>query len=177
MSLPGRLHFVSPNQVNVQIPWEFQGQPSVQMKVSVGLISSDVYTIPLATYSPGIFEFNDSGHQSAAVLDTNFAVVTQANPAKRGQAIQIYVNGLGPVDNQPPSGEPTAAQPFATTRVTPSVSIGGSPAQVLFSALAPGIVGLYQVNVIVPPGAPTGLQQLVVSIGGVDSKTSSLPVQ
>ena len=34
-SLPGHFHFVSPGQINVQIPWEFQGQSSVQMKVTL----------------------------------------------------------------------------------------------------------------------------------------------
>src|SRR5205823_11742688 len=54
LSLPGHLHFVSPDQVNVQIPWEFQGQTSVKMKVTVSdLLYSNVYTVPLAAYSPG----------------------------------------------------------------------------------------------------------------------------
>jgi len=107
LSLPGHLSFVSPGQVNVQIPWEFQGQSSVQMTVWVGYIPSAVYTVPLNTYSPGIFEFSDNGHLSAAATDANGVVFTQANPAKRGQTIVLYVNGLGPVDHQPPSGEPT----------------------------------------------------------------------
>src|ERR1019366_8521288 len=56
-SLPGHIHFVSPGQINVQIPWEFQGQSSVQMKVTLlpyWFIWSALYTVPLATYSPGI---------------------------------------------------------------------------------------------------------------------------
>ena len=107
LSLPGHISFVSPGQVNVQIPWEFQGQSSVQMTVSLSYIPSAVYTVPLNTYSPGIFEFSDNGHLSAAATDANGVVFTQANPAKRGQTIVLYVNGLGPVDHQPPSGEPT----------------------------------------------------------------------
>ena len=95
LSLPGRISFVSPGQVNVQIPWEFQGQSSVQMTVWVSYIPSAIYTVPLNTYSPGIFEFNDNGHLSAAATDANGVVFTQANPAKRGQTIVLYVNGHG----------------------------------------------------------------------------------
>jgi uncharacterized protein (TIGR03437 family) len=178
LSLPGHIHFVSPGQVDVQIPWEFQGQSSVKMTVLVGYIASAVYTVPLNTYSPGIFEFSDNGHLSAAATDANGVVFTQANPAKRGQTIVLYVNGLGPVDHQPSSGEPTPQPPpLANTTVLPTVKIGNTPAHVDFSGLSPGWVGLYQVNVDVPQNAPTGLQPIVVSIGGVDSKASVLPVQ
>ena len=57
------------------------------------------------------------------------------------------------------------------------MTIGNIAAHVDFSGLSPGWVGLYQVNVDVPQDAPTGLQPIVVSIGGVDSKASVLPVQ
>jgi uncharacterized protein (TIGR03437 family) len=177
LSLPGHISFVSPGQVNVQIPWEFQGQSSVQMTVSVGYVAGAVYTVPLNTYSPGIFEFSDNGHLSAAATDANGVVFTQANPAKRGQPIVLYVNGMGPVDHQPPSGEPTPMPPPLANTVLPTVTIGNIAAHVDFSGLSPGWVGLYQINVDVPPTASTGLQPIVVSIGGVDSKVSVLPVQ
>jgi len=177
LSLPGHISFVSPGQVNVQIPWEFQGQSSVQMAVSVSYVPSAVYTVPLNTYSPGIFEFNDSGHQSAVATDANGVVFTQANPASRGQTIVLYANGLGPVDHQPPSGAPTPLPPPLANTVTPTVTIGNIAAHVDFSGLSPGWVGLYQLNVDVPQNAPTGLQPIVVSIGGVVSKASILPVQ
>jgi uncharacterized protein (TIGR03437 family) len=176
ISQPGRLHFVSPGQVNVQIPWELQGKSSVKVKVWIGLLFSYVITVPLATYSPGVFEV---GGGFAAVQDANFALITQDRPARRGDAIQIYVNGLGPVSNRPGSGEPSpgAAGTLAQTNATPSVSIGGVPAQVVFSGMTPGVVGLYQINAVVPQNAPTGNQQLGVSIGGVTAKTTTLPVQ
>jgi uncharacterized protein (TIGR03437 family) len=161
LSLPGHIHFVSPGQINVQIPWEFQGQSSVQMKVTAGsFLWSRLYTVPLGTYSPGVF----------AITDVNNAVVSQSNPAQRGQPIIVYANGLGPVDRPVASGDPSPPAPsLANTRVTPSVTIAGSTAQVLFSGLAPGSVGLYQVNVVVPADARTGPQQMKISIGGVDS--------
>jgi minor extracellular serine protease Vpr len=177
LSLPGHIHFVSPGQVDVQIPWEFQGQSSVAMTVSEGYIASAVYTVPLNTYSPGIFEFNDNGHLSAAATDNNGVVFTQANPAKRGQTIVLYVNGLGPVDQQEFSGEPTPLPPPLANTGTATVTIGNIAAHVDFSGLSPGWVGLYQVNVDVPSNAPTGLQPIMVSIGGVDSKASVLPVE
>jgi uncharacterized protein (TIGR03437 family) len=168
LSLPGHIHFVSPGQINVQIPWEFQGQSSVQMKVTLGdFLWSDIYTVPLATYSPGVF----------ATTDTTGAVISQANPAKRGSTIIVYANGLGPVDQPVVSGDPTpSTQPLANTKTAPAVTIGGAPAKVDFSGLTPGSVGLYQLNVEVPAGAPTGSQQMQISIGGVQA-TVNLQIQ
>jgi len=168
LSLPGHIHFVSPGQINVQIPWEFQGQSSVQMKVTMAdFLWSDIYTVPLAAYSPGVF----------ATTDANGVVIGQANPARRGGTIIVYANGLGPVDRPIVSGDPTPSTlPLTNTRVSPAVTIGGSTAPVAFSGLTPGSVGLYQLNVVVPADAPTGTEQMKISIGGIDCVVN-LPVQ
>jgi uncharacterized protein (TIGR03437 family) len=160
-SLPGHLHFISPGQINVQIPWEFQGQSSVQMKVTMyGYLWGALYTVPLATYSPGIFAVTDG---------VNNAVISDANPAKRGGVVVIYANGLGPVDSPQSSGDPASSTVLTHTLVSPTVTIGGTPASPFFSGLTPGIVGLYQVNVTVPADAPIGTQPLTLSIGGRDA--------
>jgi uncharacterized protein (TIGR03437 family) len=165
--------------VNVQIPWEFQGLNSVEMKVCLGDVQTALYTVPLADYSPAYFEFTDpgNGRLMVAALDEGYKLVYSANPVQRGKVLQLYVNGLGPTSNQPPSGEPAPAQPLATTRAAPSVSIGGQPATVLFSGLAPGYVGLYQVNVSVPAGIASGVQPVTLSINGVAGKASNVMVQ
>jgi uncharacterized protein (TIGR03437 family) len=161
---------VSPTQINVQIPWEFQGHTTVQMFVSINYLYSNVYTLKLAQYSPGIFAMEDA--------NLGYSVVNATTAAHRGDTLVLYVNGLGPVTITPPSGEPTpSTQPLSYTSVLPSVTIGGVPAQVAFNGLAPGYVGLYQVNAVVPSNAPTGSQPLVVSIGGVSSPTVNLQVQ
>ena len=158
-SLPGHLHFISPGQVNVQVPWEFQGQSSVTMKVTLyGYLWGTPYTVPLTTYSPGVF----------AVTNAAGAPISSSNPATRGDVIVIYANGLGPVDTPQSSGDPASSTKLVGTLASPAVSIGGTAATVQFSGLAPGFVGLYQVNVQVPASAPTGAQTLKLSIGGAD---------
>jgi uncharacterized protein (TIGR03437 family) len=174
LSLPGHLHFVSPGQINVQIPWEFQGQTSVQMKVTMGGLQSAVYTLPLAPTSPGIFEINGV----AAAEDANYAVIGPNHPAVRGQPIAIFVNGLGPVSNTPASGGPSGFDwTLAQTASLPTVTIGGVNAKVDFAGLTPSTVGLYQINLTVPASLSAGNPQIVVSVGGVSSKPSVLPVQ
>jgi uncharacterized protein (TIGR03437 family) len=165
MSLPGHLHFISPTQVNVQIPWEFQGQSSVQMKVTLyGYLWGALYTVPLATYSPGIFAVTDGSN--------NPLPISASNPAKRGGSIVIYANGLGPLDAAQSSGDPASATVLTRTQVSPTVTLGGGPTGFLFSGLTPGSIALYQVNVSIPPDAPTGTQPLKLSIGGQDATVS-----
>ncbi|HYP14750.1 MAG TPA: S8 family serine peptidase, partial [Bryobacteraceae bacterium] len=179
ISVPGRLHFVADGQINVQIPWELQGAPSAFLKVSLGDFPSSVIEVPLLDYSPAAFEYTEAGtgRLLAASRDAAFALVGTSNPARKGQYVQIYANGLGPVDNRPASGEPSPANPLATTRAIPTVTIGGRPAQVLFSGLAPGVAGLYQLNVLVPADTPSGLQPVVITANGVQSKPTTLPVE
>src|SRR5262249_24982726 len=56
ISVPGHLSYVSPGQINVQVPWELQGQSSAQVKVITTNIASLLATVPLADYGPAAFE-------------------------------------------------------------------------------------------------------------------------
>ncbi len=180
VSAAGRLHFVSPGQINVQIPWECQGLATVDMKVSIGDFSSEVFSLRLRPANPAFFEYLEGGtnRRLIAALDGSFQLIGSNNAAARGAVAQLYANGLGRVNNQPGSGQASPSNPLAGTVDTPEVTVGGRPAQVLFSGLAPGIVGLYQVNILVPTDAPTGPEvEVVLRQSGVNSKTSRIAVR
>ena len=136
LSVPGHLTYVSPGQVNVQVPWELQGQTSAQVKVTLyGYSYGNVVTVPLADTAPAFFE--NSG--IAAALDQNNATVTAANPVKRGQVVQLFMNGLGPVNGGPASGEFASTTVLTHTKVDPAVTIGGQPATRSCSADSPPV--------------------------------------
>jgi len=105
--------------------------------------------------------------------------VDTSNPATPGSTVVlIYCTGLGAVSNQPASGVPSPSNPPAATTTTPTVMIGGAPAQVFFSGLAPGFVGEYQVNALVPAAtAPGNAVPVTISIGGTTSNTVTIAVQ
>jgi uncharacterized protein (TIGR03437 family) len=85
--------------------------------------------------------------------------------------------GLGAVSNQPEDGAPASSTTLSQTSSTPTVTIGNLPANVTFSGLAPGFVGLYQVNALVPATVPAGgAVPVVVSLGGVASNTATIAV-
>jgi uncharacterized protein (TIGR03437 family) len=172
-SAPGHLTYISPGQVNVQVPWELQGQSTARIKVSIADSSGALYSLPLVPYAPAIFNSNGA----AAALDAGFHVISNSNPAKQGQVISLYCNGLGPVTNQPASGDPAQGPPnLSNTAATPTVMIGGQNAPVLFSGLAPGYSGLYQINVTVP-NVGSGVKPVTVAIGGATSQPVNMAVQ
>ncbi|MGA2770593.1 MAG: S8 family serine peptidase [Bryobacteraceae bacterium] len=179
ISVPGNLIFVSPGQINVQVPWELQGQSSAQVKVTIDEmfgypLFGNVVTVPLAAYTPSFFVGNGTIAAQDAITGTN---ILASNPAHPGEILSLYANGLGPVTNAPASGAPApGGANLATTTTQPVVTIGGQPAKVGFSGLAPGYPGLYQIDVTVPSGL-TGNQQVTVSIGGQTSPAVVLPVQ
>ena len=173
ISVPGHITYVSPTQVNVQVPWELQGQCSAQLKVTLdGDLFGNVVTIPLANAAPSMFSYNGTA------IGTNSAgLITASNAAKRGTVITLYVNGLGPVNNQPASGDPAGAESAADYGFRARGYDWWASGEVTYSGLVPSLPGLYQLNVTVPAGIGAGTQNITVSAGGVTSPTSTLPVQ
>ena len=172
------LLYVSGGQVNFQVPWEVSGQQQVALTVTVNGQISAPQTKNVALYAPGLFTVNDEGAGQGAILGPGYGLVDASYPAIAGTTIvQIFGTGLGPVTNQPPSGAVAPSGPFAETTTTPTVTIGGMPATVSYSGLAPGLVGVYQVNALVPAGAPSGdAVPVTVSFGDITSNTVTMAV-
>jgi minor extracellular serine protease Vpr len=164
ISVPAPIVAISPGQINVQVPWELAGQTSAQVKVIVDeIVYGSVATATLATYTPAFF--TNSGNVADA-LDTNYNVITASNPAVRGNYIQLYANGLGPVTSTPADG--FAPSTTLNTTQTCTVTIGGQSATVGFCGQPQGLA-IYQVNVQVPANIGTGNQAVTISVGGQTS--------
>lgn len=172
LSVPGHLIYASPTWINVQVPWELEGQTSVQVKVNVDFSPSNVATISLAPTAPAFFVMADG---NVWARDLSYQAIDSTTPAHPGETIELYANGLGPVTNQPASGDPAPAGPYAETP-TPVVLIGAQQATVLFSGLTPGSGTLYVVNVVVPPSLAPGVYPVTVSIGGRTSPSAPIVV-
>ncbi len=175
VSVPGALSYASDTQINVQVPWELAGQSSVAIKVNIEPLLGQVITVPVTTYSPAIFA---PANNIAAAENLSGQVLSTSLPAVQGQYVSLYCNGLGPVTNQPATGAAALADPsLSYTSAQVTATIGGQPATVQFSGLAPNFVGLYQVNVLVPTGLTPGNQPVVLTVGNVSSPSVLLPVQ
>jgi uncharacterized protein (TIGR03437 family) len=161
------LLYVSSGQINCQVPFEVAGQTSAQVTVTNGTVTSSPSTVNLTSSAPGIFV--GAGTQGA-VLNQDYSANSAANPAARGTVVQIFATGQGAVSNQPADGAGAPTSPTANTPSNPTVAIGGLPAAVQFSGLAPGFVGLWQVNATVPAGVTPGANvSLTIALNGLSN--------
>jgi uncharacterized protein (TIGR03437 family) len=79
----------------------------------------------------------------------------------------IYLTGMGATTPQVDAGLPAPTSPLAQASIQPTVTLGGASLNVSYAGLAPGEVGVYQINASVPNGVPQGLTvPLVISQGG-----------
>jgi uncharacterized protein (TIGR03437 family) len=173
------LFAVSGGQVNFQVPWELAVQSQSPLHATINGQTSAAQTVNIAVFAPGIFSVNAQGTGQGSILDSSYRLVDFSNPATAGSTvIQIYCTGLGAVTNQPASGSAALSDPLSYTMTYPTVMIGGAQASVLFSGLAPGSVGEYQVNALVPAGSARGSAvQVVIAIGGATSNAVTIAVQ
>jgi uncharacterized protein (TIGR03437 family) len=176
--LSAPLLYVSGSQINFQVPWELAGTSQTTLTVNLNGQTSAAQSVSIAPFSPAIFSSSSQGSGQGAILDTSQQLIDASNPATAGvSAIEIFATGLGAVTNQPASGAASPSSPLANTTSTPTVTVGGITASVLFSGLAPGLTGVYQVNVVVPGGVtPGNVAPVVISIGGSVSNTVTIAV-
>lgn len=129
--------------MNLQIPWELAGKQQVYLAATLNGQTGSPQRVTLAAFAPAIFTVNAQGAGQGAILDTTNRLVDATNPAVPGDTVvQTFCTGLGTVSNPPLTGEPASLTQLSYTNVTPQVNIGGIAADVLFSGLAPGFVGL-----------------------------------
>jgi uncharacterized protein (TIGR03437 family) len=161
-------------QINFQVPWEVAGRPNAMVAVANNGGTGPAVAVPVLAAQPGIISYSAGGNNFGLILHADFQLADTGHPVVAGETVLIYCTGMGAVSSTPPDGSAASGQP---TTAKPSVTIGGAKGGVSFSGLAPGFVGLNQVNVQVPPGTKSGNQAVVITISGVSSNSVLLPVQ
>jgi len=161
---PAPLYFVSPGQINVQIPYTVLSSTVVPLSVTFN--GQTVTTeIAVSTASPGIF------------VDSTGAPAG-AQTAKRGQTIALYVTGAGTVSPVVASG----STPLVNTTPAPTqpvvISVGGVQASTAYAYLGvpAWAIGLIQINFTIPTGTPLGSQPVLVMINGTTSAAANILV-
>jgi uncharacterized protein (TIGR03437 family) len=162
-------------QINLQVPFELAGAANADITVERDGQSSVPVTVPVAASAPGIFVMN--GRDAIVVRNSDNSLATRDRPARRGEFVYFYTTGLGAVENAPPTGQAAPTAPLARALLPPVITLGGVPCEVLFAGLAPGFVGVFQLNVQMPAQAASGAQDLVVVSGGVSSRAATVHVE
>jgi uncharacterized protein (TIGR03437 family) len=172
---PTPLFYAGPNQINFQVPMSAPQSGTADLQVleaATGRLLGDT-TVGMNTVAPGIFTQAANGSGAGAVLNQDNTLNTQTNPAVQGSVIQIFATGQGYIPGAPPDG--TATPGPLSTPTKPFVIVGtelvdGSAVQ--YSGLAPGLVGVWQVNVQIPLDVittPTSPTQIILDLNSVPS--------
>jgi uncharacterized protein (TIGR03437 family) len=172
------VYSVTATRISAVVPYNLPTGTSVAtVQVNNGGTLSNPVQAYVGSTSPGIFTLSENGLGNGAVLHADFTVVNDASPAKVGETVQVYLVGLGAVSPAVTAG---SAAPSSGTlaRVTNPVSvyIDNQPATVSFSGLAPGLGGLYQLNVVIPSGVGTGQVTLEIYAVDADNIQATIPI-
>ena len=162
---PAPLSYVSPGQLNIQVPFETSVGPAVLGVNNNGQVASFPFQVAFA--APGVFTAGDGA-------------LAPTSSGKSGDILLAFVTGAGVVTPSLKTGESPSAQtavadlPKALSLV--QVTVGGVPAKVQFAGVASGLVGMIQVNFVIPDGVTAGPQPVVVSVGGIPAPPATVTI-
>jgi uncharacterized protein (TIGR03437 family) len=172
------LYFVSPGQINLELP---SGLPLGQQTLTVSSPGQPdaQATFQVAAEAPGIFAASVSdGVTFGFVLRSDGSLVTSAAPARAGEILTLIGTGFGPTLPNRPDGFPVPASPTFLLTDPATVQLGGVSVTPSKAYAWPGAVGLDAIQFAVPAGLPAATNAaLTVSINSVLSNTVQLPLQ
>jgi len=134
---------------------------------------SDNFNLTILPAAPSIFRNGVVGPvtDAPAVLRAkNNQLVTLSNPIHQGDALTIYLTGMGRTTPAVETGLPAPGDPLAAVLVPPTVTLGGVELPVGFAGLVPGEIGVYQINATVPGWVRSGMAEpLTISQSGAST--------
>ena len=188
------LYYIGPGQVNFQLP---SNAPLGSVRVAVRTADTGELvaggSMVTAAVTPGLFTTNQGGTGQAAAVNQDRTLNGPNNPAPAGSTITLYGTGQGQVSPAVADGAAAPSSPLAQTVAVPTSSgttcLNSQPSMcvaigstgfggVQYSGLTPGFVGLWQINVTIPVGTPSGSAVPVrVVINGTPSNTVTVAVR
>jgi uncharacterized protein (TIGR03437 family) len=174
---PIPVFYVSPSQLNAQLPFYTTGTAQMTLRTPGG--ASNVHQLTVQSAAPSVFRSGTAGPVTGiptVLRATNGQLVTLSNPVHIDDRLIIYATGMGDtnVDVKPGQGAPSS--PLARVLIPPQVTLGGQQLDVEYAGLAPGLAGVYQINVRVPMGTPLGMSIPLTILQGGQSTTLQLRV-
>ncbi|HWE49701.1 MAG TPA: hypothetical protein VG273_07935 [Bryobacteraceae bacterium] len=178
---PVPLYYVSPLQINFQIPYSLTAGQIATVQVVNNGVPGNIRSITIAANTPRILLWGLFAGNYGIAVNTDGSLALPASltvpgfvshPAKPGDTLTIYGLGFGQTS---PAAVEGAAASTTTLQNAPDATVlfdgqfNGQPVttKAFFAGLSPGSVGLYQVNVTIPAGVPLSTSiPVTVTIGG-----------
>ena len=167
--------YVSPTQVNVQVPALTPITASSPVTVSykgvpVATSSIAIRTTAPALLAPEAFKAGDKQYVYAvradgSVVGNGSISGVSTAPATPGETIVLYGIGFGPVSPNTTSLAGKIVNESNSLTTPPEFTLDGKRMDVAYAGLVSGLVGLYQFNLVVPADAGTGDLELKVTAG------------
>jgi uncharacterized protein (TIGR03437 family) len=147
------LILASSTQINAQLPFTTEGKAQLMLRTPGGV--SDNLNFTILSTAPSVFRSPSAG--TALILRAaNNEVVSDLNPVRQGDELTIFATGLGRTSPAVDEGTASPSDPLASAIVTPEVTLDDVPLGLSYAGLAPGEIGVYQINVTVPGGVTPG---------------------
>lgn len=172
------LIFVSPNQINAQVPVELAAGTYT---LTVQQLGQSPVSAPFTVNrnAPGIFVMpNDRNLPLGAALHQDGSLITMSSPARRNEIVSFYGTGFGPLNQTVVDGFPAPMQPLDPVTDKVTLSAGGVNVPATWAGAAPTLVGTNIVQLQIVDSIPSSTTiDVVVNVNGVPSATVQLPVE
>lgn len=178
---PAPLLYTSPEQVNLQVPYDLDNS-EYRMTIRRGDLVSAPAALGVGSASPAIATLTGTGVGAGQVYrvspEGTAGFATPENPARGGESILIVTTGLGATNPLVDEGKAVPDAGQLTVLGSLEVSVGSQLAKDVYAYLAPGQIGIYLVSAVLPAEPPTGnAVQIIVRANGVESQTVTMAIQ
>ena len=166
--------YLGDSQINFQMLFEVAALAVADVVVDNAGARSAPQRVQITRSAPGIFTF---GQNRAVAANGDGTLNAADNPVRRRQVLTVYMTGQGPLAPALASGKAATANPLVLAPLKAGAFVAGHEAVIDFLGMAPGLVGVLQLNMRPSRFTPSGDQPLIVNIGGHDSNVATISVR
>ncbi|HEX3943420.1 MAG TPA: hypothetical protein VHW69_04965, partial [Rhizomicrobium sp.] len=161
------LYYAQAGQVNVQAPYTISGQSTTHVEVIYQGQTAGQADLNVMPTAPAMFP---------TVLNQDNSLNGMNAPALQGTILTFFATGEGMTTGSNIAGQPAGA-PYPQPSANVSLTVGGSAATLTYAGEAPGLVGLLQIDAVLPAGLPSGASNAILTVGGVSAPATAIWVQ
>ena len=171
--IPAPVFYTSGVVTSVIVPYGVAGSANASVVLKTGGQTTAAFSVPVVASVPAVFTLNSSGSGQAVAFNQDGSLNGASSAATKGSVVVLFATGEGVTNPPSDDGEVTTSD-FLREPIAPvSLTIGGQNAQVLYAGSAPGsVAGLMEVEAVVPNGAATGSDPVLLTVGTASSQTN-----